>query len=353
MHRIICAILLLIGVTTSPAHAQGPAFLATGINVSLRSAPSIMAGRGGLLRQGETYSVIGRTDDNTWVAIQSADGAQRGWLPAGFGQISGNLETLPAQRPALAAMPRAGAAPLPVWIKPTVRGKTLFAAAIKAGRDPRIFTIAGDSNSAWAKSLGRVSSGLFDLSGDRRYAPVLARWDVSFARQSVAVGGGYRAADMFLPEMADPRCPASEPMFVCEIRRSRASIVFIQLGTGDKFEWAGFEQNLLKMVDHALRNNTLPVLVTKADDLESIQGGGPLNHINDTIRRVAETQQLPLIDFYAATRTLPSVPNPELPKRPFTQYGLHDEWGYYFHLTDQGHELRIVCTLQMLDALGR
>jgi hypothetical protein len=97
----------------------------------------------------------------------------------------------------------------------------------------------------------------------------------------------------------------------------------------------------------------LPVLVTKADDLESIQGGASFNFINDTLRKLAAEYQLPLDDFHAASRTLPAVPNPELPKRPFTQYGLHDEWGYYFHLTDDGYALRVKSTLMMLDAVTR
>jgi hypothetical protein len=54
-----------------------------------------------------------------------------------------------------------------------------------------------------------------------------------------------------------------------------------------------------------------------------------------------------------ATRALEVIPNPELPKRPFTQNGLHDEWGYYFHLTDEGYALRVMSTLLMLDAITR
>jgi hypothetical protein len=107
------------------------------------------------------------------------------------------------------------------------------------------------------------------------------------------------------------------------------------------------------MIEHAISIAALPVLVTKADDIDSIQGGAPFNHVNDVIRALAAEYQLPLLDFYAATRTLPVVPNPELPRRPFTQNGLVDEWGYYFHLSEQAFELRVLSTLQMLDAVTR
>jgi hypothetical protein len=165
---------------------------------------------------------------------------------------------------------------------------------------------------------------------------------------------GVGAADMFDPaKVASPDCHPDEGMFACELRLSRAGIVFIQLGTGNTFAWREFEANLRRMIDYAPANDVLPVPVTKADNMESIQGGASFNHINDTIRKLAREYQLPLADFYVATRALPIVPNPELPTRPFTQNGLLDEWGYYFHLSEEGFALRLLANLWMLDAITR
>ena len=74
--------------------------------------------------------------------------------------------------------------------------------------------------------------------------------------------------------------------------------------------------------------------------------------MNTVVRRLAAEYQVPMIDFFLATRGLPVIPNPQLPDRPFTKNGLLDEWGYYFHLSDLGKEMRILTTLAMLAAIA-
>lgn len=348
--------LFLVAATFSPAptaHAQRTTFLATWQNAWLRAAPSVIAPRVAPVVQGATYEVIGRSEDGQWLALATPD--LRAWLPAGFGEVSGRLASVPIIRTRLPPAPKnVNTAALPEWIIMTARGRELYRRAVKAGRDPRMFTVAGDSNSTWQRAIGRIAAGVYDFGAHGHLRTVVARFDPAFARVSLAVRGGAGAADMFDPaKVASPDCRPDEGMFACELRLSRAGIVFIQLGTGDKFAWREFEANLRRMIDYALANDVLPVLVTKADDMESIQGGASFNHINDTIRKLAREYQLPLADFYAATRSLPVVPNPELPMRPFTQNGLLDEWGYYFHLSEEGFALRVLANLWMLDAITR
>lgn len=336
-----------------PAFAQKTTFLVTWQNAWFRAAPSMMAPKVAPVIQGTTYDVVGRSEDNQWLALAGPN--IKAWLPAGFGEITGSLASVPVIKTALPPAPKnANTASLPEWIVMTPRGKQLYQRAIKAGRDPRMFTIAGDSNSAWQRTLGRIAAGVYDFGPHGYLRPVVARFDPSFARVSVAVQGGAGAVDMFDPaKVTSPDCRPDEGMFACELRLSRASIVFIQLGTGDKFAWREFEANMRQMIDYALANDVLPVLMTKADDMESIQGGASFNYINDVIRKLAGEYQLPLADFYVATRSLPVVPNPELPKRPFTQNGLLDEWGYYFHLSEAGFALKVLANLMMLDAITR
>ena len=347
-------LVLMLGASARHADAQPVErlFEASGPGVHMRAQPSVLANRAAEIPLKTTFALVARTPDSSWVALRGTGNAIAGWVPVGLGQVQGDIGSLPVQpRPQLSAPASTTSSKRPAWIKPTEHGRQLFAQAIAAGRDGRVFTIAGDSNSAWQHNLGTIVSGRRNFSADRVLGPIVARFDPSFAWVSVAVGGGFRAADMFLPENAPSICRPAEPMFPCELRRSNASVVFIQLGTGDKFVWQDFETNTRKMIDHALAHHVLPVLVTKADDLESIHGGAPINFVNDTLRRLAAEYKLPLIDFYVGTRSLPIVPNPELPKRPFTQNGLHDEWGLYFHLTDEAFDLRLRSTLLMLAAL--
>ena len=58
------------------------------------------------------------------------------------------------------------------------------------------------------------------------------------------------------------------------------------------------------------------------------------------IRRLASEYNVPLLDFWQATRTLPNN-------------GLLDEGGLNFHLSPAGRDLHLVATLQTLDAIAR
>jgi hypothetical protein len=343
------ALLACLAVRAGPAAAdEGATLLVTTQGAYARAAPSVAAAIAFPAVQGQAYAVTGRTSDGAWVKIAG------GWLPALLGELTGPLDGLPQVPPSPAAG-GAGRPPWSSWIPAsTAVARQILQNGARAGRNPRIFSVAGDSNSQWPRYLGRVAAGGYDPVRSPALRPIAARFDPSFTRLSQAVRGGIGAADMFDPSKADGSlCQPGEGMFACELRVSQASIVFIQLGTGDRFAWREFEANYRRMIDHALAHHVLPVLVTKADDMESWQGGAPVDHINTTIRRLAQETGLPLLDFWAATRGLPSVPNPDLPDRPFTQFGLQDEWGYYFHLTDEGMALRILTTLQTLDALTR
>ena len=84
----------------------------------------------------------------------------------------------------------------------------------------------------------------------------------------------------------------------------------------------------------------LPVLVTKADALENEEGGAPRDYINDDIRSLAKAYDVPLMDFNAATATLPN-------------HGLVNEPGPDFHLSGAGMGMHVIATLQTLDVLWR
>jgi hypothetical protein len=351
---VLAAVLCFMPLRTFAGEAAQ--FTITAQGAYYRASPSVVAPLLAQAAQGQTFGVLARTADNSWLQLALPGRSGAVWMPALLGQMNGDLGSV-ARAPSIAAP--SGASPnrstLPRWVPAlTARARQILQAGIRAGHNPHMFTIAGDSNSVWLRYLGRVAAGTFPLSRYPGLRPVVARFDPSFTRESVAVAGGMRAVDMAdTGRAAAMGCQAGEGLYACELRASNASIVFIQLGTGDKFTWREFEASYRAMLDIALQRNVLPVLVTKADDIESLQGGASFGFINDVIRRLAQEYQLPLLDLYAATRDLPTIPNPELPKRPFTQHGLQDEWGYYFHLTDEGQFVHVLITLQTLDSLTR
>lgn len=337
------------------AHADDVRFYMKFSGARLRSQPSAIAPLSAPVSYDATYPVVGRSTDGMWLQLQVAGAT--GWLSRGFGDVQGNLDTLPATKPAMVPIIKnTNRIALPKWIGMTPRGKAMLQQGIKAGRDGRLFTMAGDSNAQWPVLLGLQVGGEIDVAQRQpSLRDVLARFAPGLAHVSVAVGGGFRAADMFDVNFAQKpaTCLPAEGVFACELRLSNASVVFIQLGTGDRFAWKDYEPTYRAMLDTALAANVLPVLFTKADEMESYQGGAPMGYLNDVVRKLAAEYQLPMVEFFAATRDLPTVPNPDLPNRPLIQHGLHDEWGYYFHLTEEGRTLKLVSMLQMLDALTR
>ena len=223
----------------------------------------------------------------------------------------------------------------------TSRARLLYQQAVRAGKNPGMFTVAGDCNSESTAYLGRLAAGTFQLSrGQEALQATVARFASSFSRASLATHGSFGTAAMFDPTWADPgQCSAGEGPLACELRVSKASIVFIALGTGDQFTWSDFETNYRAIIDYALKTGVLPVLVTKADDLES-QAGAASGAINAVIRRLGAEYNLPVLDFWAATRSLPNN-------------GLVDEGNQDFHMTPAASDTRILATLQTLAAITR
>jgi hypothetical protein len=347
----------------SPATSQSPAGSAastllgipgktlqltiTAASLFALDAPDLHANRVASLFRGQQFRAVQRDPNAEWLQIELY-GTQLVWVQAGAGQLDGNILDLPQPgdsvpppplEPTLGPGP---SAPLPAWI-PTISAhmRAVYGQSTQQGRDKRIFTVVGDCNSLSYYYLALVAKGIFDLQGQDYLRNTIEEFKSSFYRQSVAVSGGFNTASMLDPAWSDPHvCQSAESPFACELRVSRASIVFIALGTGDQFDWRNLDANYRRLIEFSLANGVLPVLVTKADALESEEGGAPLDYINTDIRALAQQYDVPLLDFSAATRDL-------------RNHGLIDEPGKDFHLSGAGMGVHVMTTLQTLDALWR
>ena len=299
------------------------------------------------LFRGQHYTAVQRDPDANWLQIRLY-GAELVWVPANAGTLDGNIlnlpqpgENLPPQAPEPDYGPGPGG-PLPDWI-PTITPHmaAVYAQAAQHDRDRRAFAVVGDCNSLSYYYLALVAKNIIDLQGNDYLGNAIEEYKSSFYRDSVAVSGGFNAASVLDPVWSNPRaCLPDESPFACELRVTRASIVFIALGTGDQFDWRDFDANYRRLIEFALANGVLPVLVTKSDALESQEGGAPAGYINDDLRALAREYDVPLLDFGAATATLPN-------------HGLVDEPGHDFHLSGAGFGVHIIATLQTLDAIWR
>jgi hypothetical protein len=304
----------------------------------VRSAPDWGGTRIASIFKNAVLDVTGRDGPGNWLQIVYGGAA---WVPAGVGTYSGSLMALPIAGGAPPPTPAPGQAQpppeLPAWIPLlTPRQRNLYALAGLRGRNMRAFAIAGDCNSESYLYSDLIGNGWYGYENNQYLHPTWLYFGRSMKRPMLAVNGGFTSASVMDPLWADPTwCEAGESPFACELRVSNASVIFIMLGTGDHFQWQSFETNYRRLLDHAIASNVLPVLVTKADALESEEGGAEPDYINNVVRRLAAEYDLPLFDFHQAVQSLPNR-------------GLTDEPGHDFHLNAEAIGVHVLGTMQML-----
>ena len=182
----------------------------------------------------------------------------------------------------------------------------VYQAGLAAGRDPRRFSKIGDCQNITTYYLAD-----FDNPNNYRlgstYAslqPTIDHFAGSWSRESLAVKGGMGVAAVLDPYSIfkdQKNCNADESPLACEIRVNNPSIAIISMETW----WAGkpaagYEKYLRQVVEYSLSQDVVPILATKADNLEGDYS------INAAIARVAYDYQVPLWNFWAATYPLPS-----------------------------------------------
>jgi uncharacterized protein YgiM (DUF1202 family) len=327
-------------------------FTVTAKSVYLRTEPNWISDKAGSLFAGQVVSVAGRSYDNQWIEV--ADGPTVAWVVAGAGQVNVALGMLPITEQAKPVVPLTPEAPpppraagvelKPEWLPVITPAMRNIYFAYRFAKDINMFTVAGDCNSDDPDYLVRVVAGRFNLDGYTYLNETVGRFAASFVRHSLATHGGLSAATMFDGAWAHPSfCHKgvnnTEGPFPCELRVSGAGIVFLAVGTGDHPNWRSFEGNYRALINYALQQQVLPILVTKADDLEAQVDGAPSGYINGVIRRLAAEYNVPLMDFELATRDLPN-------------HGLKNEQ-VAFHLSPAGFDMRTLFMLKMLDLIWR
>lgn len=231
---------------------------------------------------------------------------------------------------------------------PTVgeAARAIYRRGLEAGNNPHAFSKIGDCESTPTWFLGD-----FDRHPSRyRLGPYAYLQDVidhfagSFIRTSVAAGRGWTASSVLTPLWADPaQCQPGETPLDCELRLHRPSLAFVMLGTNDHWRREAFEHNLRRIVEKLIERGVVPILATKADNLE---GDGSLNA---TIARLATEYELPLWNFWLAVQPLP--------RHGLDEDGAHLTWDYN-HFDDPralraAWPVRNLTALQALDAVWR
>jgi hypothetical protein len=195
-------------------------------------------------------------------------------------------------------------------IVPTLsaRAQEIYRNGMKLGNTPFTFSSVGDCQSEPDVFMGVFVEDWYNpqtmLPNDPTLWTTIDLYRDSFKHSSASVRDGLSAPSALDPLWADPeRCQPSESPIACELRIYKPSIIFINLGTNWRADasTAVYENYLRQIVDIVIANGTIPVLSTKADNIEGDWS------INRRTVRIAYDYDIPLFNFWLAAQFLPNA----------------------------------------------
>ena len=223
----------------------------------------------------------------------------------------------------------------------------IYLNGIAMGNDPHKFSKIGDCQNITTYFLAVFETpDLYSLGEEYGYLQEVIDWYFgSYSRESIAVRGGLNVARVLSPFHANADlCEPNEHSLACEVRLNNPSIALVSLEENWSSRTAEeYEEHLRNIIEYLIGEGVLPILATKADNLEGDHS------INATIVKLAAEYEIPLWNFWLSVQPLPN-------------HGLRKEG---FHLTLAGPYFdsewhmragwvwRNLTALQVLDAIWR
>lgn len=196
---------------------------------------------------------------------------------------------------------------VPVVPEVSERAQDIYQRGLEMGNDPQAFSKIGDCQNItdyWRTGFLSIFEDPEKYSFGEDFEHLQSAVDHfqgSFGRKSLAVAGGLNISAVQAPLRADPsKCASTESPLACEIRRHNPSIVIISFEewwhNKPAEEYAG---HLRTIIEYAISQGTVPIIATKADNLEGDHA------INRVIVEVAQEYDVPLWNFWRAAHALP------------------------------------------------
>lgn len=179
--------------------------------------------------------------------------------------------------------------------------REVYKKGLEMGNDPHVFTKIGDCNSMSPDFLAGFG-GNYDLGENTSLQPAIDYFKGAFRLPNQATNPGTTTSRVLVSLWTNDQCEANEIMLDCQYRLDNPSIAIIALGTIDakyhQRDPQAFERNMRVIIESTLSRGIVPVLATKADNIEGD------NSINATIARLAMEYELPLWNFWKAAQPL-------------------------------------------------
>jgi hypothetical protein len=229
------------------------------------------------------------------------------------------------------------------------RVSAIFREGDALGRDAHVFSKIGDCQNITTFFLASYEDPQNYRLGPYEDLQATIGWfRGSFGRESLAVKGGLNVAAAMNPLRADPDfCDASESPLECELRLNNPSLALISFEEAWDGDVEKYETYLRRVIEYTAAQGVVPVVATKADNLE----GG--HRINELIARLAWEYDIPLWNFWGAVQP---VRYHGLSKDGFHLTQAPNDHNYFFDLPNSkwsGWMARNLTALQVLDAARR
>jgi len=192
----------------------------------------------------------------------------------------------------------------PIIPKPTNRAKEIYQHGIEKGVNPHAFSKIGDCQNVKEAFMGIYDTNRYFLQDwQSSWQDTIDQFSGYFNRDGLAFGQGLNVAAVLSPLHADPNvCKPQESPLQCELRIANPAYAFVRFERWypDITPPEVYEQYLRQILDEIIAYGTVPILMTKADNVEG-------NHqINFIIAKLAYEYDLPLYNWWRAAQTLPN-----------------------------------------------
>ena len=189
---------------------------------------------------------------------------------------------------------------IPAQVSPRVR--TIYQQGLSMGNQAHIFSRIGDCASAAPAFLVGFDRN-YNLGQYTSLQPAIDYFKGAFDRPSLAAKAGLNSAGLLTTLWTGEQCRKNESLLDCQYRLDRPSFAFIDIGTNEAYyvhtNPGSFERNMRIILDDTIAKGIVPVLGTKADNIEGDES------INASIARLAVEYQIPLWNFWRAVQPLP------------------------------------------------
>ncbi|MHB8132996.1 MAG: hypothetical protein ACYDH1_02130 [Anaerolineaceae bacterium] len=180
--------------------------------------------------------------------------------------------------------------------------REIYRLGIQQGNDPKHFSKIGDCQNINTYFLAIYDDpSAYSLGEEyKTLQETIDYYNGMWSRDSISVKNGFNVANIFNPWFNNKElCDSNETPIDCELRINKPSVVLISMEAwwnGDPARYATYYRRIVETV---LSYNAVPILATKADNLEGN------NEINRSIVQIAYEYDVPVWNFWRAVQNIP------------------------------------------------